>query len=162
MAAIVDRLKQSADVVIFDTPPVSVVTDAALMAAKSDATIVVIQSHRTSRRVVAQGLEALVKVNARIVGAVLNNVPGHLATPYYGRARAYGEASTEIGPIGTPDSGRGAPVGVLEAAGVSGAAADPVAPVPPPQPAKRRSSSRSRTTPATPPRLAGDLDGANR
>ena len=43
-------LKQSAEVVIFDTPPVTAVTDAALMAAKADATIMVIQSHRASRR----------------------------------------------------------------------------------------------------------------
>ena len=86
MEAIVERLKESAEVVIFDTPPVTAVTDAALMAAKADATIMVIQSHRASRRIVAQGLEALTKVNARIVGAVLNNVPGHVATPYYGRS----------------------------------------------------------------------------
>ena len=89
MEAIVERLKQSAEVVIFDTPPVTAVTDAALMAAKADATIMVIQSHRSSRRIVTEGLEALTKVNARIVGAVLNNVPGHVATPYYGRSTGH-------------------------------------------------------------------------
>jgi polysaccharide biosynthesis transport protein len=85
MEAIIERLKSSADVVIFDTPPVSAVTDAAVMAARAEATIMVVQSHRASRRVVAQGLEALTKVNARVIGAVLNNVPGHVAVPYYGR-----------------------------------------------------------------------------
>jgi Mrp family chromosome partitioning ATPase len=87
MEAITARLKEAADIVIFDTPPVTAVTDAALSAAKADATIMVIQSHRASKRIVNQGLEALTKVNARVVGAVLNNVPGHVATPYYGRGQ---------------------------------------------------------------------------
>ena len=85
MEAIGQRLIEAADIVIYDTPPITAVTDAALTAAKADATIMVVQSHRASKRVVTQGIEALTKVNARIVGAVLNNVPGHVAVPYYGR-----------------------------------------------------------------------------
>src|SRR4029079_17091925 len=85
MGAISQRLIEAADIVIYDTPPITAVTDAALTAAKADATIMVVQSHRASKRVVTQGIEALTKVNARIVGAVLNNVPGHVAVPYYGR-----------------------------------------------------------------------------
>lgn len=114
MQAIVERLKGSADIVIFDTPPVTAVTDAALMAAKAEATIVVIQSHRSSRRVVAQGLEALTKVNARIVGAVLNNVPGHVATPYYGRTQAYGDTSGGGQAIDLSYTGRMGPAETLE------------------------------------------------
>ncbi len=86
MATIIERLTAAADMVIIDTPPVTAVTDAAVVAARADATVLVIQSHRSSERVVRQGLEALGKVNAHVVGAVLNNVPGSIATPYYGRS----------------------------------------------------------------------------
>src|SRR5262245_43909545 len=88
MELISSRLRDAADILIIDTPPVTAVTHAALTAAKADETVMVLQSHRASKRVVSQGLEALTKVNARIVGAVLNNVPGHVAVPYYGRGQA--------------------------------------------------------------------------
>ena len=99
MEAIIERLKGSADIVIFDTPPVTAVTDAALLAAKADATIMVVQSHRASERVVAQGMEALTKVNAHVIGAVLNNVPGHVATPYYGRHHTEGDLAAGSQPV---------------------------------------------------------------
>ena len=85
MVSIMERLTAAAEVLIIDTPPVTAVTDAAVVAARADATIMVIQSHRASERVVRHGLEALAKVSARVVGAVLNNAPGPIATPYYGR-----------------------------------------------------------------------------
>ncbi len=157
MEAIVDRLKKSAEVVIFDTPPVTAVTDAALMAAKLDATILVIQSHRASRRIVDQGIEALTKVNARIVGAVLNNVPGHVATPYYGRTGG-GESHIDREAIDLPAPGRlasDAPRAMRMAEDRPG---DEEAPL---KSATRRSRSRPTATPS-PPRPAGDLDGANR
>jgi Mrp family chromosome partitioning ATPase len=162
MEAIVERLKGSADIIVFDTPPVTAVTDAAVMAAKADATIIVIQGHRTSRRIVTQGLEALTKVNARIVGAVLNNVPGHVATPYYGRSRAYGEAGSDA-PIDRPSD---VPLGTgmasdlpMETRQAEEALTGPVEPA---RPVTRRPRGRPRATTPNPPRPASDLDGANR
>lgn len=152
MEAIVERLKQSAEVVIFDTPPVTAVTDAALMAAKADATIMVIQSHRASRRIVAQGLEALEKVNARIVGAVLNNVPGHVATPYYGRNAGH-ETQPDRLAIDLQAPSRLAAEARLAEERASNSAV-------PAKAASRR--TRSRTATPAKPRPASDLDGANR
>lgn len=159
MEAIVERLKESAEVVIFDTPPVTAVTDAALMAAKADATIMVIQSHRASRRIVAQGLEALTKVNARIVGAVLNNVPGHVATPYYGRTGTH-EAHADRQAIDLPAPTRLAPDGPMQARQVDEPSVEPG--VVPPAPAARKSRSRSRAAAPGRPRPASELDGGNR
>jgi non-specific protein-tyrosine kinase len=153
MEAIVERLKGSADVVIFDTPPVTAVTDAALMAAKSEATIMVIQGYRASRRMVVEGIEALTKVNARIVGAVLNNVPGHVATPYYGRTQGDSRSGADQGPVDLPLAGRTRAEGPAETRRSGEGEAPGV-------PGGRRSRSRPRR--ATPPRgPAGDLDGAN-
>ena len=167
MEAIVERMKGYADIVIFDTPPVTVVTDAALMAAKADATIMVIQSHRASRRVVAQGLEALTKVNARIVGAVLNNVPGHVATPYYGRTQqGYSDPSSTQAvdlPLVVRLAPEGAPLDQAQRSDIrqedhrlpdSGDA--PVGST------TRRSRGRQRAQPSSSPGAGGDFDGPNR
>jgi tyrosine-protein kinase len=95
MEVILDRLRDSAEIIVFDTAPVGAVTDAAILAAKSDATLFVVQPFRTTERVVRRGREALAKVNARVIGTVLNNVPQSFtdAVAYYGRYGAEGEAS---------------------------------------------------------------------
>jgi polysaccharide biosynthesis transport protein len=157
MAAILERLKESADIVIFDTPPVTAVTDAAVTAAKADATIMVIQSHRASRRIVAQGLEALTKVNARIAGAVLNNVPGHVATPYYGRNQGDARSGIDSQPIDMPIPARMASDAPMEARQADNEAIEPTAKKVP----RSRARARPRTPTPTPPRPASD-PGANR
>ena len=113
MAVILDRLREAADVVIFDTAPVGAVTDAAILAAKADATLFVVQPLRTTERVVRRGREALAKVNARVIGAVLNNVPHGFtdAVAYYGRYSVTEEthgtpAATPVGAmVETPGGG---------------------------------------------------------
>jgi len=94
MEVILDRLRDTADVIVFDTAPVGAVTDAAILAAKSDATLFVVQPYKTTEPVVRRGREALVKVNARVIGTVLNNVPQGFtdAVAYYGRYGPEGEA----------------------------------------------------------------------
>ncbi len=154
MAAIIERLKESADIVIFDTPPVTAVTDAAVMAAKADATIMVIQSHRASRRIVAQGLEALTKVNARIVGAVLNNVPGHVATPYYGRSQGEHHSGIDRPNIEVPVAAR-------TSDGVATAHLSDEVPATRAKPSGRRPRAGSRSATSAPPTPASD-PGANR
>ena len=90
MEVIIDRLAESADVVIFDTPPIGAVTDAALLAARANATILVIQPHRAREHVVVHAREALAKVGAHVVGVVLNNISTRdsSANPYFGVYRA--------------------------------------------------------------------------
>jgi polysaccharide biosynthesis transport protein len=87
MEVILDRLRDKAEIIVFDTAPVGAVTDAAILAAKSDATLFVVQPYKTTERTVRRGREALAKVNARVIGTVLNNVPqGFTDTvAYYGR-----------------------------------------------------------------------------
>src|SRR4029079_19158325 len=101
MAGILDRLRDRAEIIVFDTAPVGAVTDAAILAAKSDATLFVVQPYKTTERTVRRGREALAKVTARVIGTVLNNVPqGFTDTvAYYGR---YGPES-EV--AGTPVEG---------------------------------------------------------
>ena len=64
-----------ADVLLFDAPPVLAVTDALVLAVQTDGVLLVVKAGGTRREHVQQAKERLERVNARIVGAVLNNAP---------------------------------------------------------------------------------------
>jgi non-specific protein-tyrosine kinase len=49
MEAVIARLRAEADIVLFDTPPVVAVTDAAVLATKVDGVLLVFQAGKTSR-----------------------------------------------------------------------------------------------------------------
>ncbi len=69
----IDSLAASADLVLFDAPPVALVADAAVLAAKVDGVILVVSAGKTRRDTAAGAKAALEKANARILGVVLNN-----------------------------------------------------------------------------------------
>ena len=58
--------------VIFDTPPLGTFIEAALLAAKADGTLLVVSSREAEQKKAQEVLSQLKKVNARILGAVLN------------------------------------------------------------------------------------------
>lgn len=60
--------------ILIDAPPVLAVSDAAVLAAVSDATVVVVRAGVTDRRAGFEAVEQLKRVDARVVGAVLNEV----------------------------------------------------------------------------------------
>lgn len=72
MHRLVEGAKQRFDRVILDTAPVLPVTDGVVCASVADAVILVVQHGRTPRAEVARAVRALERVNAPVVGAVLN------------------------------------------------------------------------------------------
>ncbi len=108
-AALVERLERF-DHVIFDSPPMLSVTDAAIMAARMEAVIVVVQAGETPRNSVARATEKLRVVKARVLGAVMNRVDTSSKTGYYYRSYYYGqEGDVEPGasaPEAEPAPGR--------------------------------------------------------
>lgn len=78
-------LRAEAEHIVIDTAPVGVVTDAALLAADADATVLVVRESFSSERVVRRGRDALAAVNAHLVGVVLNFVRPRAgeAEPYF-------------------------------------------------------------------------------
>lgn len=67
------RLKQESDLIIFDTPPIIAVTDAAVLSAKVDGVLLVLSAGKTKRDHARRAHALLEKVNANVIGAVLNN-----------------------------------------------------------------------------------------
>jgi len=73
MGEIIQRLSEEADMVLFDAPPAVAVTDAIVLASKVDGVLLVISAGQTKREMARRAKDLLDKVNARIVGSVLNN-----------------------------------------------------------------------------------------
>jgi non-specific protein-tyrosine kinase len=74
MEVVITKLRQQADMVLFDTPPVTAFTDAALLATKVDGVLLVFRAGVTRRDHALEARKTLHKVNANIVGVVLTDV----------------------------------------------------------------------------------------
>jgi non-specific protein-tyrosine kinase len=74
MEEVIAALAEEADQVLFDTPPVVAVTDAAVLATKVDGVILVIRAGKTRREYARMAVQRLEQINARLVGTVLTNV----------------------------------------------------------------------------------------
>ena len=87
MRAVFERLKAGSDVVVFDSPPLQAVADAAILGSLADGTLLVVDAGRSRRRAVRLGRAALARAGANVVGAVLNRIPERA---YAGFADEYG------------------------------------------------------------------------
>ncbi|MBN1967744.1 MAG: polysaccharide biosynthesis tyrosine autokinase [Candidatus Delongbacteria bacterium] len=74
MDSFINDLKEVYDFVIFDTPPVITVTDAAVLSRKTDGLVLVVSSGSVSRVEVERSKDLLDSVGANIIGIVLNNL----------------------------------------------------------------------------------------
>ncbi len=72
---VIASLAQTAEVILFDAPPVIAVTDAAVLGAKVDGVLLVISAGKTRREHAERAKEMLERANVRIVGAALTNAP---------------------------------------------------------------------------------------
>jgi hypothetical protein len=85
MVRVMEGLKNMADYVIFDTPPVLAVTDATVLAARTDGTIFVAEAGKTRSSALRESARLVQQANARIAGVVLNRAKGDRAGYYYYR-----------------------------------------------------------------------------
>ena len=78
------------DKIIFDSPPVGAVTDPLVLANQMDGTVLVLKMSKTNRDMAEQAVRSLRDANARVLGAVLNDVDlekkqhGYHVGYYYG------------------------------------------------------------------------------
>ena len=75
MARLIARLRQEADVVLFDAPPVVLATDAAELATQVDGVLLTVSAGRTKRDDAQRAVQLLKRVGARLVGTALVNLP---------------------------------------------------------------------------------------
>lgn len=83
MKHIVQRLGESADMVIFDTPPVLVVTDAAVLGRQVDGVLLVADAGGTREQALAQAVAELRKTGTNILGVAMNRLDSRSRGYYY-------------------------------------------------------------------------------
>jgi len=71
------------DYVIIDTPPLLVATDAQILASIADATLLVVDIKKTTRRQVIESRRRLDNVGAKLLGLVMNKINSHKDSYYY-------------------------------------------------------------------------------
>ena len=84
MQELLEELSINFDYIIMDTPPVLPVTDALLLAAKADATLMVVKARKTKEKMVKQTYDQLMEVRANVIGTVLNECDKSIDNKYYG------------------------------------------------------------------------------
>lgn len=89
---LLDKVSNDYDVIIFDSPPINVVTDAALLSSSCDAVLLVARAGVTAVPALSLAMEQLRQVRAPIVGAVLNDIDFERDATYDGSYRYYGDA----------------------------------------------------------------------
>jgi len=91
MADFIGRIKESYDIVFFDSPPILGLSDASILARDVDATLMVIQYRRFPRSMLLRVKQAILQVGGKLAGVVLNNVDTKRDSnyQYYGQYYSY-------------------------------------------------------------------------
>ena len=73
MTHLLDILNSMYEIVILDTPPITIVNDAQILSTKVDGTILVVRESKSKIDNVVEAKELLMNVGANIIGVVLND-----------------------------------------------------------------------------------------
>lgn len=79
------EVRDSYDYIIFDTPPICVVGDAAIVASFCDGALLVVENGVTKKKTLAQMKSEMDKVGANVIGVVQNMVGSKKDSSYYGK-----------------------------------------------------------------------------
>lgn len=129
MKELLADLTAGADIVLLDSPPATALADATILSTQCDGVLLVLDCGVTRREVARRALEALRRVNARVVGALLNRMPlrGGGSYYYYYYYYYYGHYYSEDGRDGRGD-GAGGLSGLRRRLGLNGRQAATVRP----------------------------------
>ena len=83
MTLLMQELAQYFDVVIYDAPPITAVTDPQILATKVDGVVMVVRQGYSRKEEVKKAKEALDNVNANILGYVMNGKELSYSAGYY-------------------------------------------------------------------------------
>ncbi|WP_174297820.1 GumC family protein [Sphingomonas bacterium] len=97
LSLLIERLLETYDHVVIDSPPVMGLADAPLIASRVEGVIYVVESHGIRSSLVKTALGRLMNANARIIGGVLTKFEAHKAHYGYGYDYGYGYGRQDAG-----------------------------------------------------------------
>lgn len=109
MRKVVGEMTAQFDMVLFDSPPLLAVTDAAVLSSIVDGTVLIARMGSTARKGLWRAIGQLRAVQANVLGGVLNDVSSDLGAYYGGYGQYY---YYSYHPEGTNGNGQ-LPVGIL-------------------------------------------------
>ena len=85
------ELEKHFDVIVIDSPPVELVSDAMVLATMSQGVIYVARAESTPHQVARKGIQRIKRAGGQIIGVVLNQFDVQKAEKYYGDYSGYGK-----------------------------------------------------------------------
>lgn len=83
MQEFIREIEEDYDLIILDTPPVRAVTDGQVLAGKVDGTLFLVRAEKTKLDSINKGYKELEKVNANVIGIVINGESVDRKDAYY-------------------------------------------------------------------------------
>ena len=83
MRSLVEALEERYDVIILDSAPLTVVTDAAVLGTKADGVVLIARANSMEKGALTYAVEQLKNVRATILGSVINDVDFRRDWRYY-------------------------------------------------------------------------------
>ncbi len=102
MARVLEALKARVDFIVIDSPPLEVVSDAAVLSTLVDGTVLVVTAGRTRRNAVSAATKVLAARGGRTLGVVLNRLSKGGKDDYYASEHDY--YASQDGPNGVAAS----------------------------------------------------------
>ena len=72
---ILEKLKSEFDIILFDAPPINIVTDSMILCNKADSVIVVCAIGKTKRESIIETKKKIISMGGSILGVVINKMP---------------------------------------------------------------------------------------
>lgn len=85
------KLSEVFDVIVIDSPPVELVSDALVISAKATGVVYVTRAHKTPHQLARKGMQRIRRAGGQILGVVLNSLDFEKAEKYYGEYSGYGK-----------------------------------------------------------------------
>jgi polysaccharide biosynthesis transport protein len=86
---VLEKLKEAFDIVVVDSAPLQLVSDSLILAQHASSVIYVVKADGTPYQVAQNGIKRLRRVNAPVLGVVLNQLDLEKAEKYYGEYSGY-------------------------------------------------------------------------
>jgi capsular exopolysaccharide synthesis family protein len=93
-AQVMEVLCNAFDRIVLDSPPVMPVTDARILAASADLTVLVLRADKSTVRMSRHARDGLLSVGANILGVVVNGMSKRKREGYYGYGGYYGRGES--------------------------------------------------------------------
>ncbi len=83
MKEFIDKVKEEFDFILFDSPPISMITDATILSKMLDGVIVVVECEKTPKKALARSYKLLKNSRIKVLGVVIDRVPVSSGDGYY-------------------------------------------------------------------------------